>query len=126
MQQESPNWFTRVYMMIGGQYVRTRSTKTTNKPEATKIAEDFYLDCRLAARGDTPLPAQLRQDQDASENKYGQHERGERAAKIQPALIQRLVKQIADGCTEPPSQDEGRAEQVNAAFVRECAVSLDA
>jgi len=81
------------------------------------------LTCRLIRR---MTPRSLWQDQDASENKYGQHERGERAAKIQPALIQRLVTQIADGCTERPSQDEGRPEQVNAAFVRECAVSLDA
>lgn len=55
----SPNWYARCCMLINGQYIHCRSTRTTDIREATRKAEEFRADCVLYARGDEPMPRRL-------------------------------------------------------------------
>lgn len=63
-QAGSTSWYARTYMLINGQFIHTRSMKTTNLKVAIKKAEDFYLDCRLWQRGDSTMPVRLLKRQD--------------------------------------------------------------
>ena len=54
------------------------------------------------------LARPLRQQENARDDKYGDDGRGDRPAKRQAAIADRLVEEIADGCAKRPGQDKSR------------------
>lgn len=54
--QNSVNWYAVYRSLIDGKYDHRKSTRTSDFKEATKRAEDFWIDWKLAARGEKSLP----------------------------------------------------------------------
>src|ERR1700761_5316442 len=56
-------------------------------------------------------PGSLREDQQAHDNKGGNHRRGDWPTECQPAIADGFVEKVADSCTQRPGEDEGSPKQ---------------